>query len=68
MDVDSVTGRTTLGVTTLLIVSSKASGTYARVRWVVEFLTWGNKISIIKMIFDFLTNKIDFENSDSVAS
>ena len=27
MDVDSVAGRTTLGVTTLLTVSSKASGT-----------------------------------------
>ena len=29
MDVDSVAGRTTLGVTTLLTVSSKASGTVA---------------------------------------
>ena len=28
MDVDSVAGRTTLGVTTLLTVSSKASGKY----------------------------------------
>lgn len=29
MDVDSVPGRTTLGVTTLLAVSSQSSGTYA---------------------------------------
>ena len=52
MDVDSVAGRTTLGVTTLLTVSSKASGTYARVRRVVEFLTRGIKIKVIKMTFD----------------
>ena len=56
MDVDSVAGRTTLGVTTLLTVSSKASGMYPRIIWVVEFLTGGIKITIIKMIFDFLTN------------
>ena len=48
MDVDSVAGRTTLGVTTLLTVSSKASGMYPRVRWVLEFLTLGIKIKVIK--------------------
>ena len=54
MDVDSVAGRTTLGVTTLLTVSSKASGTYTRVRRVMEFLTRGIKIKVIKMTFAIL--------------
>ena len=33
MDVDSVAGRTTLGVTTLLTVSSKSSGKWVRMIW-----------------------------------
>ena len=36
MDVDSVAGRTTLGVTTLLAVSSKSSG---MIMWLVQLIS-----------------------------
>ena len=56
MDVDSVAGRTTLGVTTLLTVSSKASGMYAILRWVVEFLT-GGSFNSVKVLVDQVLSK-----------
>ena len=55
MDVDSVAGRTTLGVTTLLTVSSKASGAYKRTKWTSKRNT--KKVSHLNLVFNLYSRR-----------
>lgn len=52
MDVDSVPGRTTLGVTTLLAVSSQSSGRYFQIYSTLEKLSTPNTSGELQMVVD----------------